>query len=265
MRQAARAFPEVAGAVDRQLARKPPLKTRWQDDILVGSEDGVAESLIHGLLLSDALASASPSFQATTVGQLEEVTRTRSSERGQTTTDLDAGLAIIQAVEPSNEIQAALAAQMVGNHTLAMELLGRARHTASLAEAAEFIRLATKLQRSLAVLVDTQAKLKGGSRQVVEVVHIDRRTYVGPGGQAIVGDVHKRGAIGKPARQAHAPISPPAFGRASLSGEDATGHALPSASSIGEASLPNARREVRRGTQRARQRCLQARPSVEQS
>jgi hypothetical protein len=132
-------------------------------------EDGV---VVHRC--NDAFATESNFVDAVFSGQLEVMTRQRGADRGDSNTDINAGLAIVASVEPRNELEAALAVQMAGAHTLATEMLGKARHTTDMNKLERYGNLAVKLQRTFAAQLEALAKLRGGGKQTVEVKH----TYV---------------------------------------------------------------------------------------
>jgi hypothetical protein len=94
-------------------------------------------------------------------------------------------LAAIDGVRPRNEIEAMLAGQMVVTHTLALELLGRARAATHIPQADAAGNLAIKLLRTFTAQTEALAKLRRGVEQTVRVEHV----HVHSGGQAVVGNV----------------------------------------------------------------------------
>lgn len=64
----------------------------------------------------------------TTMSDLDYVSRDHGQKRGEIPLRLNAALAMVEAIAPRNELEAALAVQMAGCHALTMEMLGKARH-----------------------------------------------------------------------------------------------------------------------------------------
>ncbi|MDP3400851.1 MAG: hypothetical protein Q8R97_07000 [Brevundimonas sp.] len=161
-------------------------------------------------------------------------------------------MAIVAAVAPANELEAALAVQIAGSHDLTMEMLSRARHTERTDHMALYGGLAVKMQRTFAAQIEALAKLRTAGKQIVEVNHV--HTYVSAGGQAIIGDVHHGGGggpqsaiTGQPhalAGLAHDPGPP-------LPCQDPERTTVPIASGKGPKAMPDARRsEPRRALRR---------------
>jgi hypothetical protein len=101
-------------------------------------------------------------------------------------TGVNAALALVEAAEPRNEIEGALAVQMACCHAAAMSVLARLggacgndRRVANLGTTA------ARLMRAYAVQVETLRRLRHGSSQVVRVEHV----HVNEGGRAIVGNM----------------------------------------------------------------------------
>src|SRR5215204_7261491 len=148
---------------------------------------------------------------------------TAIAPKGASDAAINAVLAVVDGVQPENEIEAMLAGQMAVTHALSLELLGRARRAEQLPQFESAATYATKMLRTFAVQAETLAKLRRGGEQKVTVEHV----HVHSGGQAIVGAVTGGsplpggGKIPKSESQphaqaalAHAPVSP-------LWGEDA--------------------------------------------
>ena len=86
-------------------------------------------------------------------------------------------------LNPSNEIEAALAMQLASTHFASMNVLGRLhgndRRVSSMASAA------ARLQNAYRGHVEVMMKLRGQAQQSVRVKHV----HVHEGGQAVVGKV----------------------------------------------------------------------------
>jgi hypothetical protein len=191
----------------------------------------------HAIAMGDAFGTASSSFLNWSVNALEGVTR--RGARGADATQLNGALAMVQAIAPANELEAALATQMAGCHSLAMEMLSRGNLTSDAEHLAMYGNLAVKLQRTFTAQLEALARLRGNANQSVRVEHV----HVYEGGQAIVGSVSPGGGRGEAEgalRQSHAQprndASPP------LLGQNPQGHGVPVASGEGQEKVPHARR-----------------------
>jgi hypothetical protein len=156
---------------------------------------------------------------------------------------INAVLAVVDGVQPDNEIEAMLAGQMAVTHALSLELLGRARRAEQLPQFESAANYATKMLRTFAVQAETLAKLRRGGEQKVTVEHV----HVHPGGQAIVGNVqHPGGGVAiKSEEQAHGPAEPRALGHspsAPLWGEEPGRAAVPASGGEGQDAMHHARR-----------------------
>jgi len=198
--------------VAKQLARRPPTEAE-QDQIIAAARRGVrrrqpvkveiegnelapphSDARGHLIALLDAFGTKSQAFLAANAGALEAITRERGMARGEVGSSraLNAGLALIAAIEPENELEAALAIQMAGAHALAAEMLSRAKQTDRTDHLQLYGSLAIKLQRTFTAQVEALARLRGKGQQSIRVEYVS----VQPGAQAIVGDVHHHVAGG---------------------------------------------------------------------
>jgi hypothetical protein len=92
-------------------------------------------------------------------------------------------LAFIRRIEPRDEIEAALVAQMAATHTGAMRFANRLAHAESLQEQDSADRAFNKLTRTFAAQVEALQRYRSISEHKVFVQHVS----VNHGGQAIVG------------------------------------------------------------------------------
>jgi hypothetical protein len=137
--------------------------------------------------LNEALGTTSSDFVNATLVQIQNASRMPSG--GISETSVNAVLAFIEAAEPKNEIEAALAIQMACTHAVAMAVLSRAggaycgdRHVALMASAS------AKLLNAYANQVETMRRLRNGGTQVIRVERIE----VSDSAQAIIGNINSR-------------------------------------------------------------------------
>jgi hypothetical protein len=134
--------------------------------------------------LKAALGTTSSDFANATLVQIQTASRLPCG--GVSEISVNAVLAFIEAAEPKNEIEAALAIQMACTHAVTMAVLSRAggayggnRHVAMMAAAA------SKLTRAYAIQVETLRRLRAGGSQYMRIEHV----HLEPGAQAIIGKV----------------------------------------------------------------------------
>lgn len=155
---------------------------------------------------------------------------------------LEQGLAFMAGVQPTDELQAALGAQMFATHCASMELSRRMMASETIQQMEAYGTLATKLARTFTAQAEALAKLRSGGKQQVEVryVYVDAR-----GSQNVIGDLTGGGGGAGSERQPHAPLAltgvAPPLGLP-MPSEDALGLPLPVACCEWSEALPDARR-----------------------
>ena len=134
--------------------------------------------------LNKALGTSSSAFVNASLFQLKGAARLPGG--GISEVALNAALALIQAVAPKDEVEAALAVQMAATHSAAMTVLerlggghGGERRVAALGSAA------ARLMRAYTHQVETLRRLRHGGEQLIRIERVD----VNDGGQAIIGNV----------------------------------------------------------------------------
>ena len=170
------------------------LRARREDrgsapSINVTNEEGVSNLAVDHpdaktgeLLLMEALGTADPYFLNGLLGQLANVgTQGRAvDERG-----LNFMLAVIKGIEPKDQVEAMLAAQMAAVHNATMTFARRLAHVENLAQQDSAERAFNKLARTFAAQVEALKRYRSGGEQTVRVEHVT----VNEGGKAIVGTV----------------------------------------------------------------------------
>lgn len=137
--------------------------------------------------LKSALGTTSSDFVNATLVQIQNASRMPSG--GISEMSVNAVLAFIEAAEPKNEMEAALAIQMACTHAVAMAVLSRAggayggdRHVSLMASAS------ARLLNAFANQVETLRRLRNGGTQVIRVERIE----VSDTAQAIIGNINSR-------------------------------------------------------------------------
>jgi len=134
----------------------------------------------------------------------------------------------MMAVEPKDELEGMLAAQMVSIHNAAMECMRRAMIPNQSFEGRNSnLNQATKLTRTYTAQMEALKRYRSKGEQKVTVEHV----HVHDGGQAIVGNVEGRGGDEKQEGQSHAKPKSVAYAPGDeMRREDPQGDAVPIAS-----------------------------------
>jgi hypothetical protein len=99
---------------------------------------------------------------------------------------LNALVASMHAIEPKDELEAMLVAQMVATHSAAMVQLRLLKGSETIPQVQTNGSLATKLLRTFTAQIEALQRYRGKGQQKVTVEHV----HVHSGGQAIVGTVN---------------------------------------------------------------------------
>lgn len=180
-------------------------------------------------LLEDTLGTASSDFTLNALNQLSNSCHTSGPVLNQQA--LNAQIALVAAVAPENELEAALALQMAATHDLSMHLIAKAKHSDRLEHMREYGNLATKAARTFTTQMKALSDLRRGGEQVVRHIHVHE------GGQAVVAEtINLRAQDAQSIDQCHA------LGPAML-GSDPRGNGVPIPGSERAQAMQDARRQ----------------------
>ncbi len=98
-------------------------------------------------------------------------------------------IAILNGIQPKDEIEGMLAVQMIGIHNMAMECIDRAMRTKRVDHMNLYINGGTKLSRVYATQMEVLKKYRSKGQQKIVVEHVN----VSEGGKAIVGVINPGG------------------------------------------------------------------------
>lgn len=170
-------------------------------------------------MVCDALGTRSIATAKTFLFQLTELCTQNwhPSEDGQSgewcpdERELNMILNVVAGIKPKNEMQAALAAQMVAVHLMQMRLSARALGKGYIVP--EDAAIAGKLARTFAMQIDALSRLKGkrsSSKQTITVrqekhVHHHQHAHFDGGGSEIRAQPHEAGGAGEPPKRAPLP------------------------------------------------------------
>lgn len=102
----------------------------------------------HSAWLMSTLGTASPSFLTQQLNSLEVATAGTATSGQPNVAGMNAALALLGAIDAQDELEGALATQMVGCHALSMAMLCRAKSTSNVDQLQTYGNLAVKLQRT---------------------------------------------------------------------------------------------------------------------
>jgi hypothetical protein len=138
--------------------------------------------VIGQALVMDALASADWDFVSGIGSQLADASRRGQDidERG-----LNFMLSVIKGIEPRDQLEAMLAAQMAAVHVATMTFARHLAHAEEIVLVDSTERAFNKLTRTFAMQMEALKRYRSGAEQKVTLQHVS----VAEGGQAIVGNV----------------------------------------------------------------------------
>jgi hypothetical protein len=176
---------------------------------------------IGQVLLMEALGTADRNFFN---GFLEQLLNA-SSQGGEASEErVNFMLSVIKGVQPRDEIESMLAAQMAAVHMSMMTFARRLAHVDNIPQQDSAERAFNKLARTFASQMEALKRYRTGGEQKVTVQHVT----VGEGGQAIVGNVTQERREGTPTNFV---APPPAI-------EDAKVVAMPTIENPAQTAVP---------------------------
>ena len=143
--------------------------------------------------------SSDDNFNNVLASQVSQALWLANSDKDECERQLQAAISAMLGIQPRDELEGMLGAQMIATHNAAMEAFRRAMHREQSFEGRrQNLEFANKLVRSYAALVETLDKHRGKGQQLVRVEHVT----VNAGGQAIVGAVsHPGGGDGAKSKE----------------------------------------------------------------
>jgi hypothetical protein len=134
--------------------------------------------------LKAALGTTSSDFVNATLVQIQNASRLPCG--GICEMSVNAVRAFIEAAEPKNEIEAALAIQMACTHAVAMAVMSRAGGAyGGGRNVAIVVSAGAKLLKAFAAQVETLRRLRVGGSQYMRIEHVQ----IEPNAQAVIGNL----------------------------------------------------------------------------
>jgi hypothetical protein len=157
--------------------------------------------IIGRALLMEALGAADQDFLN---GLLQQLANAGSQGREIDERGLNFMLSVVKGIEPRDQIEAMLAAQMAAVHMASMTFARQLAHVDNIPQQDSAERAFNKLNRTFATQMEALKRYRTGGEQKVTVQHVS----VSEGGQAIVGNVTQTPREIAPGKAA---TSPPAL------------------------------------------------------
>jgi hypothetical protein len=169
---------EERAALSRLVNKRAQLASRVKV-----SEDGERVTISIGrALFMEALGTSDESFLDGFLGQIGNVASrgAKLNEQG-----FNFVLSVVKGIEPRDQVESMLAAQMAAVHIATMTFARRLAHVENIAQQDSAERALNKLARTFATQMEALKRYRTGGEQKVTVQHVT----VSEGGQAIVGNV----------------------------------------------------------------------------
>jgi hypothetical protein len=227
----------AARVLERQSrsAPTPKFKIETTGDKVVSISADHPEPAICHTLLADALGTGDYDLACGLLPQITDVSR---SGKVPTHQELNFMLAVVRGINPRDETEALLAAQMAAIHNATMAAARRLNHVETIPQQDSASTMLNKLARTFAAQVEALKKYRSAGEQTIKVQHVT----VNDGGQAIVGDVSQGGGgTEKNGGQPHEPCAEDERGPALLGHEQAIPLAMPAAGRTRLESVPLSR------------------------
>ncbi len=231
--------PEERAAVEVMLARKKELPVAPRVKVSL-KEGGVLVLAYEHKDLNTAeallMGATGTVYESFFDGLLRQLGNAAMQDGKVSEGDLNFMLAVIKGIEPQDQIESMLAAQMAAVHMATMTFARRLAHVETLPQQDSAERAFNKLARTFTAQIEALKRYRTGGEQRMIVEHV----HVHQGGRAIVGTVNQGGRVGnKSEGQAHAKALAYAPGE-TLPCPHPEGDAVPGSGRAGTDAVPDA-------------------------
>lgn len=200
----------------------------------VGYTGSEQDELVARIRVASAFGSNSQPFADAIMGELLTIW---AGSGGISDKSYNAALAVLEAAQPQNELEAMLVVQMIATNEAALRATAMIGKSDMFPHAMGFGGLANKFLRTFVAQSEALAKLRRGGEQVVKYVHVHE------GGQAVVAGTINNGGRGK-AKDDEQPYGTEAStGGTALPGTDAARVGMPLAGDAERPLSPSRRKE----------------------
>lgn len=183
-------------AKHKERAKRKPVKFKAvksdSDNPTITLQD--PDDPLHRVKWSEALGTTDTDLQGHLLDQVSQTFRgtisTDGADNEATVGAANKAMAILNGIQPQDELEGMPAVQMIGVHNMAMRTMGLAMLGGQTFEGKKNnINYATKMLRTFMAQMEALKKYRTGGQQKMIVEHV----HVNEGGQAIVGTVHQGG------------------------------------------------------------------------
>ena len=185
----------------RRDKRKPAPRMKVKADAkgVVNVEFHHPDRSIGQWLLMDAMGTADSEFMD---GLLKQLVNAGTQGRTVDENGVTFMLSIVKGIEPRDQVETMLAAQMAAVHNATMTFARRLAHADNILQQDSAERAFNKLARTFAAQVSALKEYRSKGEQKMTIQHVN----VGDGGQAVIGTVNSpgRGVDEKTGEQPHA-------------------------------------------------------------
>jgi hypothetical protein len=171
----------INAVVAARKKRGPRLKVVVTGKNEVKTEADHPDSLTGVVVLMRALGTTDLDFYNGLIGQL--INASKEKEISESGTNFM--LSVIKGIEPKDQIEAMIAAQMAAVHVASMTFARKLAHVDTIQQQDSASNAFNKLTRTFASQVEALKRYRSGGEQKMTVQHV----HVADGGQAIVGNV----------------------------------------------------------------------------
>jgi hypothetical protein len=207
--------------MERQAQKGPPPRFKIKSfvDKVLEISPAHPDPAMSQILFADAFGTGDHEFASGLFGQLTSVSRSGESP---TDREMNFMLSLVKGINPKDETEALLAAQMAAIHNATMNAARRLNRVETIPQQDSASNMLNKLARTFAAQVEALKKYRSAGEQTIKVQHVT----VNDGGQAIVGNVNRGGGgTEKNGGQPHEPCGADECGPALLGHEQA--HPMP--------------------------------------
>ncbi len=162
----------------------PQLKADVKDGVMFLQFDSKKKADAAMTRLMQCLGTDNREFADTLLLQLSQLSD-RSGEFDVNT--LNHLIAVVSGIEPGDQVEAMLAAQMAAVHTVTMTFAHRLKQVSTIEQQDSAEKAFNKLTRSFTSQMEALRKYRNGGEQKVTVQHVN----VNEGGQAVVGNINQ--------------------------------------------------------------------------
>jgi hypothetical protein len=166
---------------------QPPEKPDTRHHAVECGDDGVLK--VDRALVRKALGSEDERFILMLADQVANV---HARDGKANSRSMDFIWSVIEGIEPRDQVEAMLAAQMAAVHMASMTFARRLNHVQTIPQQDSAEKTLNKLMRTFTAQMEALRRYRTGGEQKVTVQHV----HVNEGGQAVVGNVSNNGKGG---------------------------------------------------------------------